>query len=287
MHSSNKHIGVDIGGSHITSALINSENGKVDFGSMQRVHVNSHDCADNILAQWTSAIENTIGSDFSKLSKIGIAMPGPFDYETGVCLMQNVNKYESLYGLNIKKSLAERLEIESEKIQFKNDAEAYLAGEMTSGAGVGYKKSIGLTIGTGLGTAIYENGKAKDLGLGFTYKFESGVIEEYVSTRWFLARYEELTNTKLDGVKAISSIYDSDKYAKQVYDEFSRHLTYFINEFISIFYPEVIVIGGNIANSFHIFYPSIQEFLDNHYPGIKVVKSKLGEQAALIGAINP
>jgi len=282
----NTYIGVDIGGSHITSALINSENGAINYHSLQRVSVNSNDSAENILSKWTHAIESTIDCGSGKLSKIGIAMPGPFDYESGVCLMKNVNKYDNLYGLNIRESLADRLQIESNRIQFKNDAEAYLTGEMKAGAGKGFNRSIGLTLGTGLGTAIYDNGVAKDLGLGFTYPFKNGVIEEYVSTRWFLSRYEELTSLRLQGVKEISDVYFTDMNARKVFSEFIEHFTYFIHEFIQIFYPEVIILGGNIANSFHLFYAGIQEFLQNNYSDIQVVKSTLGENAAMIGAIN-
>jgi glucokinase len=44
--------------------------------------------------------------------RIGISMPGPFDYENGICLIKGQNKYEALYGLYIKGLLADKLGIE-------------------------------------------------------------------------------------------------------------------------------------------------------------------------------
>ena len=37
----------------------------------------------------------------NEVKAIGIAIPGPFDYVNGICLIKGVAKYENLYGFNI------------------------------------------------------------------------------------------------------------------------------------------------------------------------------------------
>jgi glucokinase len=68
------------------------------------------------LSIWAETIKQALKG--SEDGRIGIAMPGPFDYLTGICLMKNVNKYESLYGLNIKQELSDRLGIDVQNIVF-------------------------------------------------------------------------------------------------------------------------------------------------------------------------
>lgn len=158
-----------------------NDNFGISMGTMTTVHAYTNDqntldaphpkgdlrraraAAANIIPNSTGAAK-AIGLVLPEL--IGIAMPGPFDYLTGICLMKNVNKYESLYGLNIKQELSDRLGIDVQNIVFRNDSEAFLAGEMRFGAGKGLKKGIGITLGTGLGTSIYQNGEAQDMALG-------------------------------------------------------------------------------------------------------------------------
>ncbi len=280
----NNCIGADIGGSHITTAIVRRNDGKVSCHSLSRHPVDAGDSAENILAQWAAAINHTVEGKISLDYRIAIAMPGPFDYQNGICLMKNVNKYDSLYGINIRDALAERLRIESNRIMFVNDAEAFLTGEMKAGAGVGFQNGMGLTLGTGLGTSVFSDGKAKDTGMGFTFSYKEGVIEDYVSTRWFIGRYKELTGKTISGVKDLIENPDNSEIQPFIFKEFATHLNDFIGEFILLFHPEVIVIGGNIARSFGLFETHINDFLRSHAPGIKLIHATLGEEAAIIGA---
>ncbi len=87
------------------------------------------DDAEVILQSWVKALRPDHKSS-EEIITIGIAMPGPFDYEQGISLMKGMQKYDSLYGMNIRQILAERLGIPGEHITFINDAEAFYAGEL-------------------------------------------------------------------------------------------------------------------------------------------------------------
>src|SRR5688500_5781228 len=94
--------GVDIGGSHITVALINKDSHEILDHSWRRFNIDYGAAASTIIAEWSAAIKESLKSHNLKTSNLGIAMPGPFDYEIGICLIQQQHKYDALYGLNIK-----------------------------------------------------------------------------------------------------------------------------------------------------------------------------------------
>src|SRR5690348_4786373 len=90
-------LGVDIGGSHISLALIDLSSRAILEDFVLRKRVDPHGSAEEILETWCSSISEC-WHKFNLLStRIGFAMPGPFNYATGVCLIKGFNKYESLF----------------------------------------------------------------------------------------------------------------------------------------------------------------------------------------------
>ncbi|RDB03873.1 ROK family protein [Runella aurantiaca] len=281
-----KYIGADIGGTHITAALVDIHLEKVAEHSLRRSQVNPHAQAEEILAIWADTIHGVVDSAELQHSLIGIAIPGPFDYKNGICWMKNVNKYEHLYGLDIKNELAIRLGLAPQQISFRNDAEAFLEGEMLFGAGKTFEKSLGITLGTGLGTSFFEHGNAVDLALGINHPLHEGVAEDFISTRWFIARYEMLTHKPLSGVKELAERYDTDSFAKQVFEEFGQNISTVMDKFVEKYTPDVIVFGGNIAQASALFFPAMEQRLAKYSPKVSLKKSALHEYAALMGAVG-
>ncbi len=278
------YLGIDIGGSHITAAQVNVKHGLVIEQSLRRTKLDPHASDEEILTCWADTIIAVAGGQADYL--VGIAMPGPFDYQNGICLMKNVNKYDSLFGMNIRDELAKRLQLSPNNIIFRNDSEAFLDGEMAFGAGKSFHKGIGITLGTGLGTSVYHDGKSFDMGLGINQPLHSGVAEDYISTRWFVNRFQELTQTNILGVKQVAELYHTDKIARQIFEEFSQNITLFVHLFVEKFQPEVIIFGGNIAQSSELFFPAIEAGLKHVLPPIVIRKSVLNENAALMGAVS-
>jgi glucokinase len=276
-------LGVDIGGSHITAMLVNLKTGKPVKSSEAREPLITQESANEIISFWSNVIQRAFDSQVLGSEKIGIAIPGPFDYYRGIALMRNQNKYDSLYGLNIKELLAKTLKIPSHNIRFLNDAESFLKGETLFGAAKGLSKVIGLTLGTGLGSATFFNGNFKDADLWHS-PFLQGIAEDYLSTRWFIANYFKLSGKKVKGVKELAVLATEDIYALETFKEFGCNLSLFIKDIVEKHEPEIIVIGGNIANAFSLFKEAVHEqlaLLPNR-PLIK--KAILGEDASVIGA---
>ena len=281
-----KFIGVDIGGSHITAALVDIQQGVIAENTLVRAKVNPHQSAENILKDWAATIQAV--ADIAQLSNyhLGIAMPGPFEYSTGICLMKNVNKYEQLYQINIKNELAERLKIQAENIRFRNDAEAFLEGEMLFGAGKYAQKGIGITLGTGLGTSKFDNGITSDMALGINHLIHDGVAEDYISTRWFVEYYQFISKKTVQGVKQLAEMYEEDPFAREVFQAFSQNLSLFVRDIVGIFQPEIIIFGGNIAQASSLFFGTVEKTLSHYQPPIQIKKSTLNEKAALMGAVG-
>lgn len=278
-------LGVDIGGSHITAAVIDLENIAILPQTKVRKNINSRLKTAAIISLWAEALlEATSELTLSDI-RIGIAMPGPLDYEKGICFIKDQDKYDSLYGLNIKELLAAELHVNPENIKFINDAGAFLQGEIFAGAGKDYQDVIGVTLGTGLGTSRYHLGQAADANL-WCAPFLNSIAEDYLSTRWFVNRYQELTGKLLPDAKALADLAQTDPEAAKVFEEFGNNLGLFLNYFIQLDKPEVIILGGNIANADTLFLPATQKVLTSPKKKIRLDKAKLGEEASLIGAAS-
>lgn len=274
-------IGADIGGSHITAARVNLARKQLIDASLVRSPVDSLAAAPEVIAQWAYCIKAAAGGNF--FSKICLAMPGPFDYEAGICLIRNQAKYPMLYELNVKKLLAEELNLAAGDIYINNDAACFLQGEVFCGSMRGFDKAIGVTLGTGLGTAIYENGLARSADL-WNMPFKESIAEDYLSTRWFLKYYAAVSNNTIYGVRELVALAPANNIIKSMFDEFGSNLAHFLTRFIAQTGARAVVIGGNIVQAFPLFKNALMTGIQNHLHDITIVPSALGEPAALIGA---
>lgn len=278
-------VGADIGGTHISAGLVNLVTKTMVPGSVVRRTVDPHAPAQDIIAAWHTAIQEPARFFEGGLYRVGIAMPGPFDYANGISLIRGFNKYESLYQLPVKEMLAQQLGIRAADIQLKNDAAAFLQGEVFCGAAMGYDKAVGITLGTGLGSARTIGDDTEEAVLN-VLPLHNGIAEDYISTRWFLKRYAELTGYELQDVRALTEKLAYDSHAGQVFREFTVNLATVLRQFITEEQPAIVVIGGGIANAFEVFYPGLSALLTGKTGHTVIRQSALGESAAMIGAAS-
>lgn len=276
-------VGVDIGGSHITAALVDIRTRQIVEESYIRQAVDANRTADEIISAWSEVISKSIAFH-PATDKIGIAMPGPFDYENGICLIKGQDKYEHLYQQNVKALLAQQLHIDQRNIHMMNDAGCFLQGEVFGGAAQGALSAIGITLGTGLGSARYEDGMASDADL-WCMPFKDSIAEDYLSTRWFVKTYHERSGNTIDNVKDLVTLPEAEPYREQLFRSFGIHLAQFIARFIGTGnMPDVAVIGGNIALAAHLFLPELQSELIRLSITSTIHLATLGEAAPIFGA---
>jgi len=283
MNNNNIVVGVDIGGSHITAALIDLDAQNIIHDSIIRRSVNSKGTAEQVIKDWTSAIAGCKALHPKASPKIGIAMPGPFDYEKGISYIKGLDKYESLFNLNVKELLSQELNIQPADVYMMNDASCFLKGEVFGGAAKAKNNVIGLTLGTGLGSAVWKHGAIIDGDLYCT-AYKDGTAEDYLSARWFLKKYKELTGNTPNNVKEIRDKIPLDKAASTLFKEFGNNLGIILSTYITRHEAEAVVIGGNIMNASELFIPEAENVLHLQSLNVTILKSTLGEEAALLGS---
>ena len=284
-------IGVDIGGTHVTAGIVDLNKHKLIEDTIFRIDTDSAGDLSSILASWVTVIQQCLATTKENVAGIGIAMPGPFDYEIGISEILGVGKYESLFGLNVRYALADRLKItQPHYIRFMNDAHCFLAGEAWQ-EDVPDQNIIGLTLGTGFGSAFWKNNRIVVSGEGvppggffYNQPFRNARAENYFNTNWFIHRYSELSDQHLDNVKTLAQLAMHDNNALRVFHEFAGSLDEFLAGYISDFKADKLIIGGSISRSANLFKDVLSRELSARNIQTTIQISTLGEQAALIGA---
>ena len=261
-------IGVDIGGTSIRCGLV-SEKGNLLKGSYKKIPVDSKGSAESILITFTSALHHCLKKAKEKkleLIGIGIGMCGPLDYDKGISLMKGVDKYESLYGINLRKELRSRLKLNpSLKILFDIDSWSFARGEAWLGAGKGYNRILAITLGTGFGSAFVVGEKLLSDGPGVpppygwigSLPFRNGKLDDFISKRGILNLYQSLTHSvppKGFDVKDIAMKAKSgDKICQRTLEEFGQFLGKALFLSLKNFRAECLIFGGQISKSFDFF----------------------------------
>lgn len=276
-------IAADIGGTHITVATVKWTDGFATVQGKLMAEVDTTVGANQLISDWSKLIRKAAQNkpDFH----LGIAMPGPYDYEKGISLIESQGKMRSLFGLSVKNLLAEELGISPLKISFLNDAESFLKGEALAGAGKGLNNLIGITLGTGLGSAIQIQEVTTDAKL-WTAPFRDGIAEDYLGTGWFVKKIREGYGLEISGVKDLLNKDFDPVICKEVFREFGNTLGEFLLPYVVRLQTNKVILGGKISKSGDLFIPWVEAYLAKYGVLLPIEVSLLGEDAALIGATS-
>ncbi len=231
-------------------------------------------------------------SDYAP-SGAAIGIAAPFDYVNGISRMKH--KLEYLYGFDLKRAIADRFGLSPDRVLFLKDADAFLLGEIGKGAASGSKKTVGITLGTGIGSAFAQNGRIVTTGQGvpangeiWNLDYEQGIVEDHISTRGLQMSYWRDAGDGLgadDAARDVATIAARaafDERAMEVFVQFGHTLGRVIRQVATCFAPEVIVLGGGISRSSHLFLPSAELELRNS--GMTLRVSTHIDQSPLRGA---
>jgi len=266
---------LDIGGTTVKSGVV-TEDGKLIAGTTSQAPVNSKGSIEEILSTFAQSLgkvlkyanecENTLGG-------IGIAMPGPFDYERGISYIKDLDKYESIYGVNVKQELQQRLKLPSEfPLVFDVDSWSFARGEVWFGAGNPYSRVIVFTMGTGVGSAFAVNKRIVDEGPGLPpwlgcislQPYKKSVLNDYISRTYMMKHYEELTGKTIDIEEMADRAKTGEVEAILVFEEIGSVLGQFLKRHnVEEFGAECVLFGGQISKSIDLFIGPIREALSD------------------------
>lgn len=287
-------VGVDIGGSHVCAAVVDLSEGVI-CGTPASLPVDCHAGAVEILDVWAESIRQTVASaGLETVAQVGFAFPGPFDYRHGVSLISGVRKFDRIYGLDVTESLRARLsDIGADEFRFVNDASAFALGECLGGAARDAKRTVALTLGTGVGSGFVAGRQLVESGdevpaNGWVYclPFEDGIVDDAFSTRWVCRRWQELTGEQVPGAREVAARHTTDPLARQLFDEYGTRLAQFAGSLTERFHCDVLVLGGNISKAFPLFGFAMQARLTAEGRTLSIRTSELLDRAAMIGAAS-
>jgi len=289
-------IGLDIGGTHITAAVINKAEMKVLDFSLCKESFDSNMPADQVMSIWKKVIGTAIeNSKIKDITGIAICMPGPFDYKNGICWIKDQSKYEHFYGLNIRELLLETLGFPSDfPVLFENDAVSFGKGEVFKQQENLSKKVMAVTLGTGLGACFIDKGTSISSGNSvpvdgeiYNLPYKDGIAEDYVSVRGLLSHYKSLSGSDLNnGLELYNLAKKGDQQAIQVFERMGEDLATVVIPWIKNFTADHIIIGGKIANASDLFLSSFNKKIQESDLKVEVSISNDNEVAALLGAVS-
>lgn len=245
---------------------------------------------------------------------MGMGIPGLLDSEQGLSIFSpNFPDWENIHVVNYMKSHFEF------PVYIDNDVRVNLYGEWLFGAGIGSKNLILITLGTGLGSGIVNDGKvlygttssAGEIGHMNMYREgrpcrcgSSGCLGRYVSAigivKTFTDKLEEgRSSIIMEWVgehwaaitaRMISEAYDlGDLLAIEAMHETGKILGFGLSNVINLFNPEMIIVGGGMSAAGDRLLNTVRDTVENHAlklssDACKIVQAKLGGQAGMIGA---
>ncbi len=272
----------DVGGSHVAAAVCCTAD--FSLGPVASApHPAAHTSEAFLDLLYDLGIKALAGHD--GMMGAMLAVPGPFDLHAGVSLMRHKLPY--LYGVDLRQGLAARFGLQPAQVRFLNDADAYLLGEVGAGAARGFRRAVGLTLGTGIGSAFAVDGHLVTTGPGvpsggeiWNLPYQGGIVEDFVSSRAIAGNYQRRTGRKREVVDLAAAV-ANDSASEQSFAEFGNHLGVVIRTLLAEFHADVIVLGGGISRSANLFLPEVQAQLGSSPIQLRV--SELKDKAALVG----
>ncbi|HEX9974935.1 MAG TPA: ROK family protein [bacterium] len=302
-------IGLDLGGTNLKYALGTASGDiLVKLNRPSRAKQNQ----DAVFANMFTAVEELLAEANNrgeKVKAIGVGSPGNIDFENGQ-LIGSAPNLASWTNAPIKKNFQQHFNIPT---WVDNDANLMAFAEARKGAGQNYSTILCVTLGTGIGGGLIINNEiyrgshysAAEIG-HIIIEFggrpcncgNQGCLEAYTAAPAMVDRYrrklkrsgvlfniEELT-TELIFQKAEMN----EDLAKATIMETCDYLGAGIASIVHIIDPQIVIIGGGIAEAGSEFISRIELVAKNNAlksiaKKLKIVKANLNKEAGVIGAI--
>jgi glucokinase len=308
------YAGIDIGGTNIKYGLVDHK-GKVLFKEQRPTMVDKG--AEPLMHLVTNISERLLyhaAEEDLPVKCLGVGTPGAVDRNGKVIsLSPNINGWQ---GMEIGKILRDRLNL---PVVVENDVNAMALAESRFGAALGYKSVICVAIGTGVGGGVIIDGKlwhganftAGEIGHMTLYSNgpacrcgSKGCVEVYCSSQAILTRaklritghlsdlFEEVLEGSMENLtikRLFTAAKKGDPDALAVIAETAEYLGAGIAGAVNLLNPEIVVIGGGVADGGAGFVEGVAAEIRKRAFGsatenLRVARATLGNDAGFIGA---
>jgi len=307
-------LGFDLGGTKMMAAVLNKD---FKILSSTRTKTRGQEGSGEVLKRIQLAIEEALKQaelEPRDVAGIGVGCPGPLDLDRGIVLhAPNLG----WHNVPLKETLEKRFKCPA---VVANDVDAGTYGEYRFGAGRRARCMVGVFPGTGIGGAcVYEGriirGKTQSaMEIGHIQVQADGRLcgcgrrgcLETVASRLAIAAevasavhrgeapiVRDLAGTDLSDIKSgtlSKAIRAGDKTVEAIVRNAARHLGTAVANVVNLLAPDVVVLGGGLVQAMPMIM--LEEVADavrrramkDFLPGLKIVASKLGDNATVMGA---
>lgn len=307
-------IGIDLGGTNIATGIVD-ENYKIIGRTVSKTNPEGTtiEIIDHIARTVYNAMD-AAGVGLSDIEEIGVGIPGAVDPTRGIVEYScNLNFHEAAVATMLSEKIGKRVYIE-------NDANAAAIGEYIAGAGKDARIFVAVTLGTGVGSGIIINGnvfsgsnyaggelghtciemngemcKCGNYGCWEAYASATALIRQtkYAMKRYPSSKMWELCQNRLEkvtGKTAFDAMRIGDEVGKMVVNTYCEYVAVGISNIINTFQPDIICIGGGIANQGDTLLEPVKKIANgnDHARSLKrktdIRIAQLGNDAGVIGA---
>ena len=241
METTGVKLGIDIGGTGIKGAPVDLEKGEL---TSERFRVlTPKPATPEAVAKTVAEVVKHFGYE----GRVGCTFPAVVKHGV-VHTASNVDK--SWIGTDARAAFEEATGC---TFTITNDADCAGVAEMQFGAGAGRMGVVIVaTLGTGIGTAVFHDGK--------------------------LLPNTELGHIEIRGKDAEDRAADSVREAKKLdWKQWAKRVDEYLDQLESLMWPDLVIIGGGVSKKGEKFIPLLT-------PRCEVVAAKLLNEAGIVGA---
>ena len=294
---------VDIGGTKIAVGMVDDD-GRVI--SRLETPTNAAKGYLEALDRMAHLLRTAASRAGTEITGIGIGSTGPVDSVTGE--IGDIKFLAGWAGKNIVEDLGRLFHV---KVAMENDADASALGEASWGAGKNATRLIYITVGTGIGGGIILDGKLYRGVDGAHPEIGHHVIDatsgplcecgfhgcwESLAAGPAMVAFVEVNapatyahRSGLTAKRICELAREGDAFAKKAVEREKFYLGMGLANLVTLFTPDIIVLGGSVMNSADLFLDGIRKIIREScryvpYQKTKLELASLGSDANLIGA---
>lgn len=300
-------IGVDLGGTRLRAGRLDT---KLNFIERTETFTKADEGLDATLERIKDIIHAVLPEDISTLKGIGVSVPGPCNPETGVVVAPpNLPGWQDV---PLSQILNDEFGV---PIYLGNDANVAALAEVALGSAQGYKHVIYITVSTGIGSGIINDGRLilGKTGIGNEAGHMAMLVDgDHVSTLELEGAGPALARQAIKGIKAgkttaltdlcgkdLSKIdgkmvgeaaNDGDELAIDVVKRGGKIVGLGLVNLLHIFNPEVVVIGGGVSYIGDLWFNEVRAAVkahtidDDYWKDTPIIPSQISEDVSILGS---
>lgn len=306
-------IGVDVGGTTFSVALVASTG---DILAEEDQETRAVEGPESILQRITEAVRTvmaTAGVSSEDIKGVGLGIPGLHDRERGVTLTSPNLKWQNM---PVRQILGDAL---STSVQIDGDVRVAAVGERHFGAAGGCDNFIFITLGTGIGSGIFLDGKLYRGPAGYAGEVghqtivedgplcgcgNYGCVEALAGNAGIVRRarvalqstaapllMREVGNdvNRISPAALHKAALAGCDLSRQVLADTGRYVGTAMANLVNVLNPERLIVGGGVAQAGEMILGPLRATISRRAMGpnaamLKIVPAALGKQAGVLGA---